>query len=804
MMEELFQLLRYSFRTLGRNPGFSAVVVLILALGIGANIAIFSFVNGVLLSSLPFPEPDRLIVLGERNPEKGGSLAAVSPRNLEDWEKQSRTIEQFGAWRDWRFKIKTSEGPNLVSAGIASPGLFGALGVKPVVGRLFVPEDNQPGRDHVVLISYSYWQANFGGDASAVGQPMTLDSEAFNIVGVLPRSIESLPFGRFKIWAPVSVDPDQFLERHHRNRRVYARLRPGATIKEAQVEMESIGQQLASQYPKDNAGFSVSVASLQDAQVTDVRPTLLVLLGAVAFVLLIACANVANLLLARGAARRKEFAIRAALGAGRMSLIRQLLTEALVLALVGGTIGILLAFWMVDLFVAISPSSIPHLDQVRLDGSVVAFALAVSLLTGVLFGLAPALGSSRVNLVEHLKEGQKTSSAALGSRLRGVLVICQVALALVLLVAAGLLGQTFLRLVTLKPGFNPQNLLTVQVFLPTDRYKTGSQVAAFYQRATEEFRGIPGVSAVGTTSAGPQFGGYEPVDFLVEGQSVPASGEYPRARFYNVGPDYFHTMQIPLLAGREFTDRDTREAPQVAIINQTMARRYFPGEEPIGKRLALVREKDSVEIVGVVGDVKRFELDDVVGPEVYWPYMQKPRWATYFAIRTDSDPMGVVTAVRSRMAGLDKDVPVLNVSTIDQLVTAALRGPRFNAALIGASAGIALLLASFGLYALISYSVTQRTHEIGVRIAIGADQRDIFKLIVGNGMILTMIGVAIGLAASFALTRAMSSLLFGVSATDSLTFAVISLLLAFVSLLACYVPARRAMKVDPMVALRYE
>lgn len=803
-MQAMFQEVRYAFRTLGRSRGFSLVVVLILALGIGANTAIFSFVNGVLLSSLPFPEPDRLIALGERNPEKSGGLSVVSPRNLEDWEKQSKTIEQFGAWRDWRFKINTPEGPNLVSAGIATPGLFTALGVKPVVGRLFVPEDNQPGRDRVVLISYSYWQANFGGDASAVGQPITLDDKIFTLVGILPPSTDSLPFGRFKIWAPVSVDPDQFLERHHRNRRVYARLRPGVSIKEAQAEMDSIGQQLAAQYPKDNAGFSVSVSSLQDIQVADVRPTLLVLLGAVGLLLLIACANVANLMLARAAARRKEFAIRAALGAGRPALIRQLITEALVLAFVGGAVGTLLAFWMIDLFVALSPPNIPHLEQVKLDADVVAFAVSVSLLTGVLFGLAPALGSSRMNLVEHLKEGQKTSSPSLGARLRGTLVVWQVALALVLLVGAGLLGRTFIRLVSLQPGFNPENLLTFQLFLPTERYKTGRQVADFYRRATEQFRAIPGITAVGTTSAGPQFGGYEPVDFLVEGQSAQASGEYPRARFYNVGPDYFHTMQIPLLAGREFTERDTRDASQVAIINQTMARRYFSGEDPLGKRLLLVREKESVEIAGVVGDVKRFELDDVVEPEVYWPYMQRPRWATYFAIRTNSDPMSVVTAVRHRMLGLDKEVPVLNVSTIDQLVGAALRGPRFNAALIGACAGIALLLASFGLYALISYSVTQRTHEIGVRIAIGADQRDILKLIVGQGMLLTMIGIAIGLAASFGFTRAMSSLLFGVGTTDTLTFTVISLLLTSVSLLACYVPARRATKVDPMVALRYE
>jgi len=803
MMGVIFQDLRYALRTLSRNPAFSFIVVLIIALGIGANTAIFSFVNGVLLSRLPFPEPDRIIVLGERNPEKSRS-GVVSPRNLEDWEKQSGTIEQFGAWRDWRFDIRTPEGPSLVSAGIASPGLFAALGVKPVAGRLFLAEDNQPGRDHVVLITYRYWQANLEGDPAVIGQPITLDNESFTIVGVLPPQLGALALGRFDIWAPVSVDPDQYLDRHVRNRRVYARLKPGVSVKEAQAEMDVIAQQLAEQYPKDNAGYSVSVASLGDTQVRDVRPALLVFLGAVGLVLLIACANVANLLLARAAARRKEFAIRAALGAGRPRLIRQLLTEAVALALVGGMIGVLLAFWIVDLFVAISPGNIPRLDQVKLDGRVVVFALTLSLLTGVLFGLSPAIGSSKVNLVEHLKEGQRGSAAGLAARLRGLLVISQVALALVLLVGAGLLGQTFVSLVTLKPGFNPEHLLTFQLFPPMERYKKGTEVTAFYQRATEEFRSIPGVQSVGATSAGPQFGGYEPVDFLVQGKTAPASGEYPHARYYNVGPGYFQTMQTALLSGREFTDRDTPNAPAVAIINQTMARRHLAGEDPLGKRLLLVREKEALEIVGVVGDVRRFEVDDVVEPEIYYAYMQRPRWASYFVIRTDADATSIVGAVRSRMLAVDKDVPVLNVAAIDQLVSAALREPRFNTVLIGVFAGLALLLASAGLYAVIAYSVTQRTHEIGVRITVGAGQRDIFRLIVGQGMILALIGVAIGLAASMALTRAMSSLLFGVSATDPLTFAAIALLLTFVSLVACYVPARRAMKVDPMVALRHE
>lgn len=805
-MEALFHDLRFALRTLGRNPGFSFVVVLILALGIGANTAIFSFVNGVLLTSLPFPEADRLVMINERNPEKGNS-GVVSPRNLEDWEKQSRTIEHFGAWRDWSFKVETLEGPNYVSAGIASPGLFAALDVKPVAGRLFLPDENQTGRDHVVLISYGYWQTNFGGDASIIGQSIRLNRdrpESFTIVGVLPASMKALGFGRFDIWAPVSVDPDQNLGRFVRNRRVYARLKPGVSINEAQAELQVIEQQLAEQYPKDNAGYSVSIASLGESQTRDVRRPLLVFLGAVGLVLLIACANVANLLLARSAARRKEFAIRAALGAGRASLIRQLLTEAVVLALTGGLLGVLLAFWIVDIFVAISPGNIPRLEQVKLDGPVVLFALSLSLLTGVLFGLAPAINSSRVNLVEHLKEGQRGSAAGLGSRVRALLVVSQIALALVLLVGAGLMGQSFVRLVTLQPGFNPRNLITFQLFLvPMEKFKR-QDVVAFYQRATEEFRTIPGVQSVGATSAGPQFGGNESEDFLVDGRAAPGSGETPHARYYNIGPDYFHTMQIPMLAGREFTDRDNFGTPTVVIINQTMAKRYFPGEDPLGKQLMLVRQNESVEIVGVAGDARRFEVDDVIEPEIYYAYMQRPRWATYFAVRTESDPTSLLGAVRSRVSKLDKDVPVLSVSTLDQMVGTALRAPRFNAALIGVFAGLALLLASVGLYAVISYSVAQRTHEIGVRMTVGAGQRDIFKLIVGQGMMLTLIGVAIGLAASFALTRVMVSLLFEVSATDPLTFAAIALVLTFVSLAACYVPARRAMRVDPMVALRHE
>ncbi|MEW6209479.1 MAG: ABC transporter permease [Acidobacteriota bacterium] len=803
-METLFQDIRHSFRAIARNPAFAFLVVFMLAIGIGANTAIFSFVNGVLLRPLPFPDSDRLITLSERNPEKSQRLTSVSPRNLEDWETRSQTIEAFGAWRDWRFKLTTPQGPTLVSSAIASPGLFTVLGIKPTLGRTFVAEENQPGHDRVVVITHSYWQSHFGGDTQIVGQEMLLDNESFTIVGVLPREFESLDFGWFKVWAPLSVDEDQFLDRHLRNRRVYARLRSGVSISEARSEMETIARQLADEYPQDNAGWTVSISSLQDQEVGAIRPALLIFLGAVGLVLIIACANIANLLLARAAGRRKEFAIRASLGAGRMRIVRQLLTESIALALAGGVAGILLASWLMDLFAAISPNIIPRLNEVKIDGSVLAFTVTLSILTGILFGLAPALQSSRINLVEELKEGQRSFFKGSGVRLRGLLVVSQLALALVLLIGAGLLTQSFARMIALRPGFNPENLLTVQLFLPLDKYKERSQVVAFYQRVTGEFKSIPGVERVGATSAGPQFGGYEPVEFLIEGQAAPPSGEYPQARYYNAGPDYFHTMEIPVLKGREFTDRDSAGATPVAIINETMARRFWPDENPVGKRLALVREKETVEIVGVVGDVKRFGLSEQPEMEIYWPYMQKPRWASYFVFRASGDPSSIASGARSAVLSAGPDVVVTNVSTMDQLISSSLRRPRFNMLLIAMFAITALLLAVTGIYGVVSYSVARRTREIGIRLALGADGRDILRLVMGQGLVLTLAGLGAGIAAAMALTRFLSNLIYGVSETDAMTFALISASLGAVALIACYIPARRAMRVDPVAALRHE
>jgi putative ABC transport system permease protein len=800
-MDYFVQDIRYAIRTLFKSPGYTAIVLITLALGIGANTAIFSFVNGVLLRPLPFPEPERLVTLAETNPEKILSLAVASPRNLEDWQKMSQTIEEFGAWRDWRFRVPTPEGPKIIASGIASAGLFSALGVKPVVGRTFLPEEDQPGQDHVVLISHSYWQSQFGGDPTIIKEPLTLDDQSFTIIGVLPPEFETLGFGSFKIWAPLSVDPDQTLGRHLRNRRVYARLKAGVSLEQAQAEMSTIAQQLALAYPKENAGWTISVTTLQEAEVGDIRLTLMVFSGAVILVLLIVCANVANLQLARATTRRKEFAIRAALGASRLRLIRQSLSESLVLAGLGGALGLLLAIWLTEFFISISPNTIPRAGEVKLDATVLAFTFALSLLTGILFGIAPGLQAARINLVETLKEARRGARFGLGLSLRNLLVVAQVALALVLLVGAGLFGQTFVHLMTLKPGFNPENLLTVSVF---SAGRKREDRVAFYQRVTEEIEALPGVESVSVTSSGPQFGGFEDVELLAEGQSAPPSGDYPRVRYYNIGPNYFHTLEVPVLQGREFTRRDQEGAPAVAIINETLAKRFWPGENPVGKRLMLVREKDAVEVVGVVGDTKRYGLDESIVPEIYWPYMQKVRGASYFAIRTTGDPNSLASAVRSRLYEVEPGCVISRISTMDQLVATSLKRPRFNVILLVMFASTALLLASVGLYGVMSYSVTERTREIGIRLALGAQQQAILRLVVGQGLMLTVAGIGIGLVVAFSLTRLIGSLLFGVSASDPLTGMAVALLLFVIAMLACVIPARRAARVDPMVALRFE
>jgi putative ABC transport system permease protein len=801
-MDALLRDIRIGIRSLLKRPAFALIAVLTLALGLGANTSIFSFVNALLLRPLPFSAPDRLVVLSEINPEKRRNLPTASPRNIEDWQKQSQTIEQFGAWRDWHFRVSTTSGPVVASSAIASPELFQVLDIKPLRGRLLLPEENQVGRDYVVVITNSFWQSQFVGSETVVGQTLFLDKQPFTIVGILPPNFEALNFGSFDIWAPLSVDPDQTLGRHAKNRRVYARVKDHVSLDAVQSEMTAIASRLAQEYPAENGGWTIKVNSLQREEVGDLRTSMLLFMGAVGMVLLIACINVSNLFLARAMGRRKEFAIRLALGAGRFQLVRQLLIESVLLSLIGGAAGLILAVWLKNLFIAISPTAFSHPEDIRIDGVVLGFTLILTVVTGILFGLIPALQSRAVNLVSELKDSPGISSSR-GLRLRSILVVSQVALAVTLLIGAGLLGQTLLRLLKHDPGFNTENLVAASVFPPMEKYKTRQQVVSLYEQIAAEIKAMPGVQSVGFVSAGPQFGGFETTDVLPEGEAAGA-GDYPQAVYFNVSPNYFATMGIPLLRGRDFSSADNPSGPQVAIINQTMAQRFWPNQSAVGKRLALVRQKSTVEIIGIVGDIERYGLDEKVQPEIYFPYSQQARWATYFVARTDRAAGSFKEDLQNRLASIDSEIRLSRTSSMDDLITSSLKRPRFNLILVAIFATTALLLAAIGIYGVMSYLVAQQTREIGIRSALGAKRSHILKLVIGRGVGMAFIGIVLGLVASFGLTRFLAGLLYGVTAVDPVTFIGISILLLIVSVLACYVPARRATKVDPLVALRYE
>lgn len=803
-MDAISRDLRISVRSLVKHPAFTIIAVLTLSLGLGANTAIFSFVNALLLRPLPFSAPDRLVVLSEINPGKRRNLPTASPRNIEDWQKQSQTIEQFGAWRDWHFRVNTTSGPLTASSAISSPELFQVLGIKPLRGRLPLSEENQVGRDHVVVITNSCWQTRFAGSEDVVGQTLFLDKEPFTIIGVLPANFEALNLGSFEIWAPLSVDPDQTLGRHAKNRRVYARMKEHVSLDAVQSEMIAIAGRLGQEYPAENGGWTIKVNSLQREEVGDLRTSMLLFLGAVGIVLLIACINVSNLFLARAMARRKEFAIRVALGAGRFQLLRQLLIESVLLSLIGGAAGLLLAIWLMDLFIAISPTVLPHTQEIKLDGTVLGFTFLLAVVTGILFGLIPGLQSSAVNLVSELKDAPGVFRSTRALRLRSVLVVSQVTLAVTLLIGAGLLGQTFLRLLKHDPGFETENLVAASVFPPMEKYKTRQQVVSLYEQIAADIKAMPGVQSVGFVSAGPQFGGFESTDVLPEGESATSAGDYPQAVYFNTSQNYFATMGIPLLRGRDFSASDNPSAQQVAIINQTMAQRFWPNESAIGKRLTLVRQKSAVEIVGVVGDIERYGLGENVQPEIYFPYSQQARWATFFVVRTNTVSGTFREALQSRLANIDSEIRLSRTSSMDDLITSSLKRPRFNLVLVGIFAATALLLAVVGIYGVMSYLVEQQTREIGIRSALGAKRSHIFKLVIGRGVGMAFIGVVLGVVASLGLTRFLAGLLYGIAAIDPMTFIGISILLLIVSALACYIPARRATKVDPLVALRCE
>lgn len=820
-METLFQDIRYGLRLLIKRPGFTAVAVIALGLGIGANSAIFSVVNGVVLRALPYKDPDKLTIVWSKRPllqaKVGAAEFPVSAGDFIDWRDQNQVFEQIAAFHTQPFNITGAGEPEFLGGVRASASLFSLLGVEPKLGRTFTPEEDQPGAERVVVISHGLWERRFGADPHIIGQKLSLNDEPYTVVGVLPRGFQfprkgEMPAGfqfprQADFYTPLAWSPAQATNRGRNFLAVVARLKPGVTVEQAGAEMDAIAERLKQQYPQTNANKEVFLVPLHQQVVGKVRTALLVLLGAVGFVLLIACANVANLLLARAASRQKEIAIRTALGASRMRVIRQLLTESLLLSLVGGTLGLLLALWGIELLLTISPINLPRVDTVSIDGRVFAFTLVISLLTGIGFGLAPAIQVSKPDLNDALKEGGRSSPVGFRhNRFRSLLVVSEVALSLVLLIGAGLMIRSFVTLLNVDPGLNAQNVLTLDIGLPRTKY-TGPQQIAFFQQVISRMQALPGVQSAGAVYPLPLSGAEEGMGFAIEGRPVTNPGESFNAGPRWVSADYFKVMSIPLLRGRELTERDGPDSTRVLVISEAMARAYWPDEDPIGKRVAFDQTNGAPnwrEIVGVVRDVKHSSLDATSKPEMYIPFAQFPIFFQTVVLRTTGDPLSLVAAARSEVLAVNKDQPISNIHTMEELLSNSIAQRRFNMLLLSVFAAVALLLSAVGIYGVMSYSVAQRTHELGLRMALGAQSSHVVALVVRQGMTLALIGVGVGLAASFALTRIMASLLYGVSTTDTLTFSLIALLLASVALLACYLPARRATKVDPMVALRYE
>ena len=801
-METLLRDIRYGIRSLMKRPGFTVVALIALALGIGANTAIFSLVNAVLLRPLPFAEPDRLVWMWG-NIRNGGNHASVSPLDFLDYRKQNTTFEQFAASFTVPLPLNLTgngEPERLTAAGVTG-NYFQALGVKPALGRTFLLENETPGRDQVAVLSYGLWQKRFGGDPAILNKTVTLDGKTCEVLGVMPKDF-SFPQSA-ELWIPLNFDisPGMKQRKAHFLRPI-GKLKPGVTLAQAQADTDAIARRLEEQYPDTNTGWNLRLVSLREQLVGNTKETLFILFGAVGFVLLIACANVANLLLVRAAARQKEIALRTALGAGRLRIVRQMITESVMLALVGGTLGALLATWGVDLLVTLSADNIPPTAQVKIDWTVLAFTLLISLLTGVLFGLAPALRTMKVNLTESLKEGGRGGSEGVErNRTRSVLVVLESAIAVVLLIGAGLLIRSLIQLQNTSPGFDAHNVLTLSVDLPREKYSTPDKAANFFEQLESRLGGLPGVDSVGLVSELPLSGQPNDMPYTVEGRPPVSIDQAYDDDFRRVNQKYFGALRIPLLRGRNFTEQEVRQSAKVLIISELLAQQVFPNEEPLGKRLVMTMGNQPFEIIGIVGDIRHRALESQPSAAMYMPTYETDM---NVVIRTQGDPTNLVASVRHEVQAIDPDQPVAAVKTMEQWLDASVAAPRYRTALLALFALLALVLASTGIYGVMSYSVTQRTHEIGVRMALGARQLDVLKLVVRQGMSLVLIGVGIGLLGAIALTRVMSTLLFGVTAKDPMTFAAVATLLAVVAFVACYIPARRATKVDPLVALRYE
>ena len=813
-MGTLWKDLQYAARVLLKSKGFTAVAVLAVALGVGANTAIFSVVNAVLLRPLNYRDPSQLVLINH-NYQKLDLKASVSSSGYAYYRDNARSFSDMAAATSWSVNLTGEGEPERLQGITATPNLFALLGADAAEGRTFTAEEGQVGNNKVVVLGNAFWRRRFGGVA-VVGKTLMLNGEPYTVVGVMPPAVE---FGREwsgqapDLWSPLAftpqqLDPNSGLTSEYLG--VLARLKPEVSRAQAQAELDSIAADLRRQYMPgaDASNWGLLLTPFDEFVVGKIRTPLLILLGAVAFVLLISCANVANLMLARAAVRQKEIAVRTALGASRWRVVRQLLTESVLLSLAGGGVGLLLAMWGVDLLLKLNEHKIPRATEVGLDSRVLLFTLGVSVLTGVVFGLVPAFQTSGANLHDTLKEGGRSGQLGVRKGLRNVLVVVEMAFAVVLLVGAGLLIRSFVELQRVNPGFRPEGVLAMQVSLPSNRYKEGAQRAAFDRQVLEEVRGVAGVRSAATITTLPMSGWNQSGSFRIEGRQVAPNESSPHGDRWMASEDYFQTMGIPLVRGRYFDARDTAEAPGVAIVSEALARKYWPDEDPVGKRITFeggAQQPRYREIVGVVGHVRNESLEGDGRGQYYVPYAQRPNNADLFlVVRADGDPAALAPAVRARIASVDKDLPVYKVTTMEKLVSDSLSQRRFSMFLFGVFAALAMALAVVGLYGVMSYGVAQRTHEIGLRMALGAQGRDVLRMVVGQGMALVAVGLGVGLLGAFLLTRLMVSLLYGVSAADPLTYAGIALLLAAVALLASYIPARRATKVDPMVALRYE
>lgn len=795
--------LRYAVRSLARERTFAAVAVLTLVLGIGANTAIFSVIKAVLLNPLPYRDPSRLVVLSEQNPN--GNTDLVAPLTYLDWQEQSRAIPAMGAFRYMRYAFTGQGDPIDVASVRATPTLFGLLGVNAVHGRTFRSEEGEPGRDHVAILSRAFWERHFGGSPGVVGRKIQLDGQPYTVVGIMPATFDFPPSGNIDVWTPLNFDPNDGHggSRRARSLTVVGRLADTATGDRAQREMTVIASRLATTYPDSNAGWGVRVIGAQEQLVTTVKPALLLISTAVGFLLLMVSANLANLFLARLSGRRTEIAVRAALGAGRFQLVRQVLAESFVLSIAGGALGLLVAWAGVRVVHALPEGSLPRMGEIRLDGGVLLFGFLVSALVAFMFGVVPALHASRVGLRDTMTAFSGTPSRSRHRLLSG-LVIVEVALALLLLVGAGLMTRSFARLMRVAPGFEPRNLMAVQIYLPPTKYRDGVQRTRFYKEAIQKIASLPGVESVGGVSALPMYpvGIDFALPFTVEGKPEPANGEEPRADIRAATPRYFETMKIALLRGRVIDERDRAGTPGAWVINETMARRYFSGEDPLGKVVKNAHGRG--EVVGIVGDVKHYGLDADPRAEIFLPAWQQPLPGMALIIRTVSDPKPFLDPIRRTVLEVDAEQPIFDASTMVDVVSRSVFLPRLSMLLLGAFAGSALLLAIVGIYGVVSHTVSRRTREIGVRIALGAGAGDTLRLVVGRSMLLVGGGAVCGLLASFVMTRAMAGLLYEVSPLDPIVFGSVAVLLAAAGFFASLIPARRATKVDPIAALRVD